>query len=455
MTASSEPSDFDDFFGPGAGFFSPPEEGAFGTFSGLSFYPKDSAALAGGFKTPFPLGVPLYTDGQATPPQVTLSKLEKEYKATLQKLASSQPPLLNKQHFHGSRHQERIPRLNLEPFSAASNIDERKQNAADKYRKNPDGSFSSGGLTSQPQIQTGFVPIVNGKRSQGPSPSSVIKDLPPPILTASSRPNTFKVSASVQSASFQNASSLRGDEGKSRQSGYSRNLRGGAGTTSSESVISRVVTKPAKVPKSQEKDLLRLAPMIQEDVKTAAKKTLDINCEGSRDLGWCELGSKYPRKYVNQVVAACQDSIQRMHVEVPHSFEKLSDISDFKAELSNSTQREAKERGSHDAWSWASYFHEGSLCDAETGFLRPETAKDSSGKWNIIVQTDAIRQRVPIEMCRKTNSSCKKMLNCGLKSQCLQKYNYHLLMSLNPSQKHDCPFMKLYRFPSACVCHVE
>ncbi|GFW60011.1 spaetzle domain-containing protein [Trichonephila clavipes] len=143
-----------------------------------------------------------------------------------------------------------------------------------------------------------------------------------------------------------------------------------------------------------------------------------------------------------------------MHVEVPHSFEKLSDTSDFKAEL-NSTQREARERGSHDAWSWASYFHEGSLCDAETGFLRPETAKDSSGKWNIIVQTETIRQRVPIEMCRKTNTSCKKMLNCGLKSQCLQKYNYHLLMSLNPSQKHDCPFMKLYRFPSACVCHVE
>ncbi|CAL1290625.1 unnamed protein product, partial [Larinioides sclopetarius] len=121
-------------------------------------------------------------------------------------------------------------------------------------------------------------------------------------------------------------------------------------------------------------------------VKTAAKKTLDINCEGSRDLGWCELGDKYPRKYVNQVVAACQDVIQRMHVEVPHSFEKLSDTSDFKAELNNSTQREARERGSHDAWSWASYFHEGSLCDAETGFLRPETAKDSSGKWNIIVQ---------------------------------------------------------------------
>ena len=67
----------------------------------------------------------------------------------------------------------------------------------------------------------------------------------------------------------------------------------------------------------------------------------------------------------------------------------------------NSSYRSAKERGSHDAWSWAAYFHQGSLCDAETGFLRPETAKDTSGQWNIIVQSDDVKQRVPIEMCRQ------------------------------------------------------
>ncbi|GFY62642.1 spaetzle domain-containing protein [Trichonephila inaurata madagascariensis] len=365
----------------------------------------------------------------------------------------------------------KILKVPSEPFLAASNVDERKLPSGGKYQRNNDGTYSSGSgsLSAQPQIQTGFVPIINGKRTQGVS-SSVIKDVAPPILTsASTRSNTFKVSASVQSSSkvpfsikpAQNttADNVQEDSIRGRQASYSRYLRNNTKpqaitTTSSESVVSRVPAKPATVLKSQDKDILRVAPSIQDDVKTAAKKTLDINCEGSRDLGWCELGDKYPRKYVDQVVASCQEVIQRMHVEVPHSFEKLSDTSDFKAEL-NSTQREARERGSHDAWSWASYFHEGSLCDAETGFLRPETAKDSSGKWNIIVQTETIRQRVPIEMCRKTNTSCKKMLNCGLKSQCLQKYNYHLLMSLNPSQKHDCPFMKLYRFPSACVCHVE
>lgn len=41
------------------------------------------------------------------------------------------------------------------------------------------------------------------------------------------------------------------------------------------------------------------------------------------------------RKYVNTVISACQDVVERMHVELPHSFEKLSDASDFKAELDN------------------------------------------------------------------------------------------------------------------------
>ncbi|GFQ70587.1 spaetzle domain-containing protein [Trichonephila clavata] len=469
---SCEP--FDPFFDPGTSFFLPPEETHFGAFPELPFYPKDGPHLS---KSPFASetsDLPLYRDGKATEPQATLSKLERNYNAQLHKVASLTPTFQQpRQPFHGSAsssYQGRGPRFQSEPFLAASNVDERKLPAG-KYQKNNDGTYSSGSgvLSAQPQIQTGFVPIINGKRTQGVS-SSVIKDVAPPILTSdSTRSNTFKVSASVQSFSkvpfsikpAQNitSDSVQEDSVRGRQASFSRYLRNNTRPqaitpTSSESVVSRVAAKPAAIPKSQDKDILRAAPSIQDDVKTAAKKTLDINCEGSRDLGWCELGDKYPRKYVDQVVAACQDVIQRMHVEVPHSFEKLSDTSDFKAEL-NSTQREARERGSHDAWSWASYFHEGSLCDAETGFLRPETAKDSAGKWNIIVQTETIRQRVPIEMCRKTNTSCKKMLNCGLKSQCLQKYNYHLLMSLNPSQKHDCPFMKLYRFPSACVCHVD
>lgn len=335
--------------------------------------------------------------------------------------------------------------------------------------KKPSPSIGVSSYNSkQVELQTGFVPILSrnsaAQRTQT-SQSSVIKNIEPPILTAasvSSQPTLFKVSASVQSSSRsapRNTSSAVTNP--VRSTGYSRflNLNNttksySTSSSSSESTVSRVVVKP---PAARVEERGRsLGSGVSEDVRLAAKKTLDINCDGSRDLGWCELGDKYPKKYVNQVVAACQEVIERMYVEVPHSFEKLSDTSNFKAELDNSSiSREARERGSHDAWSWASYFHQGSLCDSETGFLRPETAKDTSGKWNIIVQTDSLKQRVPIEMCRKTNSSCKKMVNCGLKSQCLQKYNYHLLLSVNPVQKHDCPFMKLYRFPSACVCHVE
>lgn len=88
---------------------------------------------------------------------------------------------------------------------------------------------------------------------------------------------------------------------------------------------------------------------------------------------------------------------------------------------SNSSYRSAKERGSHDAWSWAAYFHQGSLCDAETGFLRPETARDTSGQWNIIVQSDDMKQRVPIEMCRYVFA-----VITFRKSRCLMLINYYV-----------------------------
>ncbi|GFW60009.1 uncharacterized protein TNCV_4864641 [Trichonephila clavipes] len=314
---SCEP--FDPFFDAGTSFFLPPEETHFGSFPELPFYPKDGPHLSKDFKSPFASetsDLPLYRDGKATEPQATLSKLERDYNAQLHKVASLtptfQPP---RQPFHGSAsssYQGRGPRFQSEPFLAASNVDERKQPAGGKYQRNNDGTYSSGsgGLSAQPQIQTGFVPIINGKRTQGVS-SSVIKDVAPPILTsASTRSNTFKVSASVQSSSkvpfsikpAQNitADNAQEDSIRGRQASYSRYLRNNTKpqaitTTSSESVVSRVAAKPATILKSQDKDILRVAPNIQDDVKTAAKKTLDINCEGSRDLGWCELGDKYPR----------------------------------------------------------------------------------------------------------------------------------------------------------------
>ncbi|XP_035228406.1 uncharacterized protein LOC118200553 [Stegodyphus dumicola] len=505
--ATSDPINFEPFFAEETSFFSPPEEGHFGTFAGIPFSPPIRSHYTPNFRAPNPAessDLPLYTDGVATPPQVTLSRLEKDYKAQLYKLASLQSHLPRPNfgsHQGTGGHNFRGPVFHSEPFVAASNVEERRpsdnipsdnrpsDNRPSDNRPSDNRPFdsrptsNSSLTTDRPrtsethrtqnvELHTGFVPIIKGarqeKRLSQNIASTVIKDIEPPILTASSissRPTSFKVSASVLSSSKALPDSRQRNNipaerpVKITQNSFSRFLNRNNDTkfttTISESVVSRVVAQPSSLRDVQQKELLRLSSSTSEDTRLAAKKILEINCDGSRDLGWCELGEKYPRKYVDQVVSSCQDVIQRMHVEVPHSFEKLSDTSDFKAELDNSTQRSARERGSHDAWSWAAYLHQGSLCEAETGFLRPETAKDTTGKWNIIVQTEALKQRVPIEMCRKVNTSCKKMLNCGLKSQCLQKYNYHLLLSLNPTQKHDCPFMKLYRFPSACVCHVE
>ncbi|XP_042905956.1 uncharacterized protein [Parasteatoda tepidariorum] len=419
MTENGDAIEFEPFF-PHDTFFS--AEDPF-RFLPPSYKLDSTLSLRQDFNAPYAsesADLPLYTDGKATLPQKTLSKLERDYKTQLHKVASANadPGL------YGRNGRTRT----FSDYSFPSTQSESRFNS-ESFKREP--------TSKNVEIQRGFVPIL-GKRS--PS-STVLKDLEPPILTASSsfNPQRFKASSSRVHPDNSSLTSSPTPGSDSRKLDFGRDARVLAiSTSSSESVISSVVPNG-----------------VNEDDKATAKKTLEINCNGSRDLGWCELDGKYPRKYVDQVVSNCQDVIERMYVEVPHSFEKLSDDSNFKTQLDDSGSR-AKERGNraHDAWSWAAYFHQGSLCDSEAGFLRPETAKDTSGKWNIILQTDTLKQRVPIEMCRKTNTACKK--SCGLKSsQCLQKYNYHLLLSVNPLLKHDCPFMKLYRFPSACVCHAE
>lgn len=41
---------------------------------------------------------------------------------------------------------------------------------------------------------------------------------------------------------------------------------------------------------------------------------------------------------------------------------------------------------------------------------------------------------------------------CGQKARCVQRFHTKLLISINMDKERECPMMKLFRFPSACVC---
>ena len=47
------------------------------------------------------------------------------------------------------------------------------------------------------------------------------------------------------------------------------------------------------------------------------------------------------------------------------------------------------------------------------------------------------------------------MSDCGQKSRCLQRYTFQHLLAVDPDNLHHCPTIRAFKFPSACVCHIE
>merc|ERR1711874_276271 len=81
------------------------------------------------------------------------------------------------------------------------------------------------------------------------------------------------------------------------------------------------------------------------------------------------------------------------------------------------------------SWSWKPYTYESKqVCDSELRFIRPGYARDSTGKWQVVVQTEKLPQRVAIDLCHSPGKPCHSMSDCGRKSRCIQRYNFqHLL----------------------------
>ena len=60
------------------------------------------------------------------------------------------------------------------------------------------------------------------------------------------------------------------------------------------------------------------------------------------------------------------------------------------------------------SWSWKPYTYESKqVCDSELRFIRPGYARDSTGKWQVVVQTEDLPQRVAIDLCHSPGTPCK------------------------------------------------
>ena len=48
-----------------------------------------------------------------------------------------------------------------------------------------------------------------------------------------------------------------------------------------------------------------------------------------------------------------------------------------------------------------------------------------------------------------------QMSDCGRKSLCVQRYTFQHLLAIDPHNMHKCPTIRAFKFPAACVCHIE
>lgn len=168
---------------------------------------------------------------------------------------------------------------------------------------------------------------------------------------------------------------------------------------------------------------------------------------------------------VQRIIKDCRHLIDRMYVEVP---DNLADFDDyvpfgFKESLNplNKTQgalpgllsRMGRGGSVHGAWSWANYRPTSKqLCDSKKRMIRPSIAQDINGRWLVIVQSALYHQQVPIEICTNPGTNCNHIDQCHPEARCVQRFQTQLLMSIDLRQENECPMMRLYRFPSACVC---
>jgi len=180
-------------------------------------------------------------------------------------------------------------------------------------------------------------------------------------------------------------------------------------------------------------------------------ETLDslVNCSESREVGFCSITSSYPMEMIEALYEHCSDIIDAFKAVVPEDVDTLGD---------NSESVISSEKDLARPWSWKVFaYKKKQLCSSDISFIQPSYAIDTEGNWNIILQTDRILQRVALDTCTKPGYPCTGITACGKRSQCVQRFNHQLLLSIpsNTFSTSLCPSIRAFKFPSGCVCHAE
>lgn len=112
----------------------------------------------------------------------------------------------------------------------------------------------------------------------------------------------------------------------------------------------------------------------------------------------------------------------------------------------------SKGKSPYDASHWIG--PEGYLCPSDVKYAMPKRARNVNGEWRVVVNgVHYYTQTARMETCVTPDSACRLLAPC-YQSKCTQKFVYHRMVSYDPCDPYKGLFIDVYKFPSACSCHI-
>ena len=97
-----------------------------------------------------------------------------------------------------------------------------------------------------------------------------------------------------------------------------------------------------------------------------------INCNASKETGFCALTPSYPTKIVEDLIEKCREVTEAFQAVIPDDADSLGD---------NSVNVISSEKDLTRPWSWKVYaYKKRQVCDSELSFVRPSYALSTTGK---------------------------------------------------------------------------
>ncbi|KAG7156356.1 neurotrophin 1-like [Homarus americanus] len=155
-------------------------------------------------------------------------------------------------------------------------------------------------------------------------------------------------------------------------------------------------------------------------------------CAAASSKPWCLEDNEYPTYEIEKAAGDHSDKLLTLYADVADLDTKLS------VERPNNLYEETY------------------LCPSETAYVRPLRAKNTDGKWRIIVNNikvhyQTLTQTTRIEECLTSGDACPLVPVC-YESKCLQKSIYHRFLVYDPYDQYFPFAIETFKLPASCAC---